>query len=68
MAGMTADTVRDWSREAQDIALSDVEAAAVARTVETLAVAARAAGAALPFDSEPADYLRAQRRWLGGRR
>jgi hypothetical protein len=68
MAGMTADTIRNWAKEAQDLTLAEAEAASVARAIETLAAAARAAAAALPFDCEPAEYLRAQRRWLRGAR
>ena len=68
MAGLMADTVRDWAKQAQDIVLGEGEAAAVARAIETLAASAREAARALPFDSEPADFLRAQRRWLGPRR
>ena len=65
MAGLTAETVRNWAKEAQDIAVSEADAAATARAVETLATAARKAAGGLPFDAEPAEFLKAQRRWLG---
>ena len=68
MAGLTAETVRNWAQEAQDIALTEGEAAATARAVEILATAAREAARTLPFDAEPAEFLKAQRRWLGPRR
>jgi len=64
MAGLTAETVRNWAKEAQDIAVPPADAAATARAVETLAAAARKAAGALPFDAEPAEFLTAQRRWL----
>ena len=68
MAGLTEGTTRDWAREAQGIVLSESEAASMARAIEMLAATARAAAGSMPFDSEPAEYLRAQRRWLGPRR
>jgi hypothetical protein len=67
MAGLQAETVRRWGRESQDLEILEAEAAAIAAGIEPLAAGARAAPR-LPFDSEPADFLKAQRRWLGGRR
>lgn len=64
MAGITADTVQRYAREAQDIEMSGERAATIAAAVEPLAAAARREAASLPFESEPSDFLRAQRRWL----
>lgn len=64
MAGLRGETVRHWAREAQDIEFAPEHAAGIARAIEPVAVAAKKAGAALPFDSEPADFVRAQRRWV----
>lgn len=66
MAKLRAETLRNWAREGQDIELSHERAAALAASIESLMAAA--GRRALPFDCEPADFLRAQRRWLGERR
>ena len=65
MAGLRGETVRQWAREAQDIEFAGDHAAGIARAIEPVAAAARAAEKAVPFDSEPADFVRAQRRWQG---
>ncbi len=67
MAGLQAETVQRWARESQDLEIPQAEAAAIAAAIEPLAAGARAAPR-LPFDSEPADFLKAQRRWRGGGR
>jgi len=64
MAGLSAETVQRHAREAQDIEVSDERAATIAAAIEPLAAAARREAASLAFESEPADFLRAQRRWL----
>jgi hypothetical protein len=63
MAKLRAETLESWSREAQDLELSRERAAALVDSLEPLAAAAKAARPALPFDCEPADFVRAQRRW-----
>ncbi|HEV2303261.1 MAG TPA: hypothetical protein VGR91_16965 [Stellaceae bacterium] len=68
MAGISADTVQRYGREAQDIEISSERAATIAAAVEPLMAAARREAASLAFESEPADFLRAQRRWLEVRR
>jgi hypothetical protein len=68
MAGLRGETVRQWAKEAQDLDFAGDHAAGIARAIEPVAAAARAAEKAVPFDSEPADFDRAQRRWLGPRR
>jgi hypothetical protein len=65
MAKLRAETVQNWAREAQDLELSPARAAALADSLDPLAAVAAAARAALPFDCEPALFLRAQRRWQG---
>lgn len=67
MAKLRAETVRLWGREALDLEISSERAAQIAESIDPLAGAARQARA-LPFDSEPADFQRAQRRWQGGGR
>ena len=66
MAKLRAETLENWSREVQDLELSRGRAAALADSLEPLAAAAAAARPALPFDCEPADFVRAQRRWQEG--
>ena len=68
MAGITAEIVQRYAREAQDIEISAERAATIAAALEPLTAAARREAAGLPFESEPADFLRAQRRWLEARR
>jgi len=68
MAGLSADTVQRYAREAQDIEISAERAATIAAAVEPLTAAARREAAALAFESEPCDFLRAQRRWLEAKR
>jgi hypothetical protein len=68
MAGLSADTVQRYAREAQDIEISDERAATIAAAVEPLTATARREAAALAFESEPSDFLRAQRRWLEAKR
>ncbi|HJU20196.1 MAG TPA: hypothetical protein VJ770_27395 [Stellaceae bacterium] len=68
MARLRAETLENWAREAQGIELSHERAAALADSLEPLAAAAQAARRALPFDCEPALFLRVQRRWQGGER
>ncbi|HVH75395.1 MAG TPA: hypothetical protein VM755_10845 [Stellaceae bacterium] len=68
MAGLSADTVQRYAREAQDIEISGERAATIAAAVEPLTGAARREAAKLAFESEPADFLRAQRRWLEAKR
>ncbi|MGH7037321.1 MAG: hypothetical protein ACREE4_21195 [Stellaceae bacterium] len=63
MAKLRAETLENWSREAHGIELSPERAAALAAAIESLLAAA--GHRAPPFDCEPADFLRAQRRWLG---
>jgi hypothetical protein len=63
MAKLRAETLASWSREAQDLELSRERAAALADSLEPLAAAAATARPTLPFDCEPADFVRAQRRW-----
>lgn len=65
MAKLRAETVQNWSREAQDLEVARERAAGLAASLDSLATAAAAGRRALPFDCEPADFLRAQRRWLG---
>jgi phosphoribosylamine-glycine ligase len=65
MAKLQAETVQSWAREVQDLELSSARAAALAAMLEPLAAAAAAARRALPFDCEPALFLRAQQRWQG---
>jgi hypothetical protein len=67
MAGLQAETVRRWARESQDIEIPEAESAAIAAGIEPLAAVLRAAPRLL-FDSEPADFVKAQHRWLGGAR
>ena len=62
MAKLRAETVQNWAREAQGLELSRERAEAIA---DSLNAAAEAARPALPLDCEPADFLRAQRRWQG---
>lgn len=65
MAKLRAETLQNWAREAQDIELSHERAASLAAALDSLAMAA--GHPALPFDCEPAAFLRAQHRWLGER-
>lgn len=65
MARMRAETVQNWVREAQDLDITRERAAALAASLDSLIAAAAEGRRALPFDCEPADFLRAQRRWLG---
>lgn len=64
MAGLSAESVQRYGREAQDIELSDERAARIAAALEPLTAAAKREATTLAFESEPADFLRAQRRWL----
>ena len=64
MAGLSAESVQRYAREAQDIEISGERAATIAAAIEPLMAAARREAATLPFESEPADFLRVQRRWL----
>lgn len=68
MAGLRPETVQIWGREAQDLEISPDRAAAIAKFVETVAATARTAARSIPFDSEPADFIRALHRWAGRRR
>jgi hypothetical protein len=68
MAGLSAESVQRYAREAQDIEISGERAATIAAALEPLTAAARREAATLAFESEPADFLRAQRRWLEGAR
>ena len=68
MAQLRGETVRQWTAEAQDLDLPPERATQIAAAIESIAAAARQAAKALPFDSEPADFVKAQRRWLGPRR
>jgi hypothetical protein len=63
MAGLRGETLREWAREAQDLDIAAERAAGLATAVEQLNAPARAAEKALPFDSEPALFVLAQRRW-----
>jgi hypothetical protein len=65
MAQLRGETLRQWTTEAQDLDLPSDRAAQIAAAIEPIAAAARQAAKALPFDSEPADFVRAQRRWHG---
>ena len=67
MAQLQGETVRQWTAEAQDIELRAERAAEIAAAISPIAAAARRAAGALRFDSEPADFVRAQRRWAGPR-
>jgi hypothetical protein len=63
MAKLRAETLQNWAREAQDLELPPERAAALAAVLDSLALAV--GHPRLPFDCEPAEFLRAQRRWLG---
>ena len=67
MAQLRGETVRNWAAEAQGLDIAAERAAQIAAAIEPINVAAQQAAKAVPFDSEPADFVRAQRRWLGQR-
>jgi hypothetical protein len=68
MAGLRAETIQVWGREAQDLEISDERAIEIRKTIEAVARVARTAAPSIPFDAEPADFIRALHRWAGNRK
>jgi hypothetical protein len=58
----------NWGREAQDIEVAVERAPIIAEFVNAICTTARDARNAIPFEAEPADFLRALKRWRRQRR
>jgi hypothetical protein len=68
MTGLRPETIMNWGREAQDIEVTVERAPIIAEFVNAVATTARNARSAIPFEAEPADFLRALKRWRRQRR